>query len=107
MSVQLEPGETKLAEALASDRAEVAIGRRFVLAAAVLWSLSGVFTKGLALDGVTIAFYRGLFAGLALLPVVPRSRWKLTRSMLPLGFCFGVMTGLYIAALKRTTVKDS
>ncbi len=106
MSVQLEPGETKLAEALASDRAEVAIGRRCVLAAAVLWSLSGVFTKGLALDGVTIAFYRGLFAGLALVPAVPRAG-KLSRSMLPLGLCFGVMTGLYIAALKRTTAANA
>jgi len=45
-------------------------GRRDVLAAAILWSLSGVVTKSLDLDGLSIAFYRGLFAGIALIPLV-------------------------------------
>ena len=47
-------------------------GRWCVLAAAVLWSTGGVISKSLDLDSLTIAFYRGLFAGLALLPFVPR-----------------------------------
>src|SRR4051794_26546601 len=38
----------------------MARGRRDVLAAAILWSLSGVVTKSLDLDGLSIAFYRGL-----------------------------------------------
>ena len=43
-------------------------GRWYVLAAGVFWSLSGVLTKSLPLDPMTIALYRGLFAGLAICP---------------------------------------
>jgi drug/metabolite transporter (DMT)-like permease len=79
----------------------------YVLGAALLWSLGGVFTKSLALDGLTIAFYRGLFGGLVLLPVVPRARWVVRPAMLPLGLCFGAMTGFYIGAIKATTAANA
>jgi drug/metabolite transporter, DME family len=82
-------------------------GRRYVLAAAVLWSLSGAITKSLDLDGLTIAFYRGLFAGLVLLPVVPRSRWVFRPVMIPLGLVFGAMTGLFLASMKATTAANT
>jgi drug/metabolite transporter (DMT)-like permease len=82
-------------------------GRLYVLAAAALWSLGGVFAKSLALDSLTIAFYRGLFAALVLLPVVPRSRWVFRPVMLPLGLCFGAMTGFYIGAIKATTAANA
>ncbi len=85
----------------------VARGRRDVLAAAVLWSLSGVVTKSLDLDGLSIAFYRGLFAGIALIPFVPRSRWAFRPALIPLGLTFGAMTGLYIAAVKATTAANA
>ena len=85
----------------------VARGRRDVLAAAVLWSLSGVVTKSLDLDGLSIAFYRGLFAGMALIPFVPRSRWAFRPALIPLGLAFGAMTGLYIAAVKATTAANA
>jgi drug/metabolite transporter (DMT)-like permease len=78
-----------------------------VLSAALLWSLGGAFAKSLALDGLTIAFYRGLFAALVLLPAVPRTRWVFRRAMLPLGLCFGAMTGLYIGAIKATTAANA
>jgi drug/metabolite transporter, DME family len=78
-----------------------------VLAAAVLWSLGGVFAKSLALDGPTIAFYRSLFAGFVLVPIVPRSRRVLRPALLPLGLAFGAMTGLYIAAIKATTAANA
>jgi drug/metabolite transporter (DMT)-like permease len=87
-----------------------ALGRRCVLAAAVLWSLSGVVTKSdvlRTLDAPTIAFYRSLFAGLALLPFVPRSRWRFRASMLPAGLIFGAMIGLYIAAIRATTAANA
>jgi drug/metabolite transporter (DMT)-like permease len=83
------------------------LGRRDVLAAALLWSLGGVFAKSLDLDGLTIAFYRGLFAGLVLLPIVPRARWVFRPAMIPLGICFGAMTGLYIGAIKATTAANA
>jgi drug/metabolite transporter (DMT)-like permease len=85
-----------------------AFGRRCVLAAAVLWSISGVVTKGLSgLDAPTIALYRGLFAGLALLPLVPRSRWAFRPAMVPMVLMFGAMTGLYIAAIRATTAANA
>jgi drug/metabolite transporter (DMT)-like permease len=73
----------------------------------LLWSFGGVFAKSLALDGLTIAFYRGLFAALVLLPVVPTDRWVFRPTMLPLGLCFGAMTGLYIGAIKATTAANA
>ena len=76
-------------------------GRRCIVAAALLWSLSGVITKGLGgLDGGPIAFYRGLFAGLVLLPLIRRSSRTFTPTLLPLALIFGAMTGLYIGAIK-------
>src|SRR3954447_27059559 len=87
--------------------ASVARGRRDVLMAAVLWSLSGVVTKSLDLDATTIAFYRGLFAGLVLVPFVPRSRRVVRPEMLPLGLVFGAMTGLYLGAVKTTTAANA
>lgn len=82
-------------------------GRAYVLAAAFLWSLSGAITKSLELDGLTIAFYRGLFAGLVLLPFVPRKSWVFRPVMIPLGLIFGAMTGLFLASMKATTAANT
>ncbi len=79
----------------------------YVLAAAVFWSFGGLFAKSLSLDPLTIAFYRGLFAGLVLLPLVPRSRRVLRPSLIPLVINFGVMTGMYLAAMKTTTAANA
>ncbi len=78
-----------------------------MLAAAVLWSLSGAFSKSIDLDGLTIAFYRGLFAGLALLPFVPRERQVFRPVMIPLGLIFGAMTGFFLASMKATTAANT
>jgi drug/metabolite transporter (DMT)-like permease len=72
-----------------------------------LWSLSGAITKSLDLDGLTIAFYRGLFAGLVLAPLVPRSRREFRPVMVPLGLIFGAMTGLFLASMKLTTAANT
>jgi len=82
-------------------------GRGYVLAAGVLWSLSGVITKSLPLDPLTIAFYRGMFAGLALLPFVPTGRRVFRPVMIPIGLVFGAMTGLYLSAVKITTAANA
>ncbi len=87
--------------------AALASGRRCVLAAAVLWSLSGVITKHLALAALTIALYRSLFAGLALLPMVRRSRMIFRPAMVPCILLFGAMIGLYIGAIKMTTAANA
>jgi drug/metabolite transporter (DMT)-like permease len=78
-----------------------------VLAAALLWSLGGLFAKSLALDGLNLAFYRGLFAGLALWPLVPRARRRFRPAMVPLGLSFGAMSGLYLGAMKATTAANA
>jgi drug/metabolite transporter (DMT)-like permease len=77
------------------------------VAAAVLWSLSGVVAKSLPLDPLTIAFYRGLFAGVALLPFVPARKRIVRPVMLPLGLVFGAMTACYLASVKLTTAANA
>ncbi len=88
--------------------AKSAQGRWLLLATAVLWSLSGVVAKGLTpLSGPEIAFYRSLFAGLALLPFVPRSRRTFRPVMIPMTLTFGVMVGLYLSSMARTTAANA
>src|SRR5205085_3372019 len=77
------------------------------LAAAVLWSLSGAITKSIDLDGLTIAFYRGLFAGLVLAPFVPRGERVFRPVTVPLGLVFGAMIGLFLASMKATTAANT
>ena len=89
-----------------SERAAVS-GRWYILAAAVLWSLAGVVTKRLGLDSSSIAFYRSLFAGLAILTLVRPSRWVFRPAMVPLCLAFATMIGLYIGAIVATTAANA
>jgi len=82
-------------------------GRCYMLGAGVLWSLSGVLTKSLPLDPLTIALFRGLFAGLALLPFVPARHRVFRPVMIPLGLIFGAMTAAYLGAVKMTTAANA
>lgn len=88
----------------ASDAAH---GRRIVLAAAVLWSFSGVVTKGLDLPATAIAFYRSLFAGLTLLPLVRPRREMFRPVMIPCALTFGAMIGFYISSITLTTAANA
>jgi DME family drug/metabolite transporter len=92
---------------LETEGRSTALGRRYVLAAALLFSVGGVVTKGLNLPPLSIAFFRSLFAGLALLAFVPRRRWVLKPELIPLGLVFGALIGLYIAAVKATTAANA
>ncbi|WZO98960.1 DMT family transporter [Isosphaeraceae bacterium EP7] len=82
-------------------------GRLYILGAATLWSAGGFITKRLEMDPLSIAFYRSLFAGLALLPLVPRSKLVFRPSLLPLGLAFGAMTGLYLTSVKLTSAANA
>ena len=82
-------------------------GRWYVLGAGVFWSLSGVLTKSLPLDPLTIALFRGLFAGLALIPFVPARHQVFRPVMIPLGLAFGAMTAAYLGAVKLTTAANA
>lgn len=91
-----------------ADRSTSAIrGRLFVFSAAIFWSFGGLFAKSLALDPLTIAFYRSFFAGLVLIPLVPRARRVIRPAMIPLAINFGVMTGLYLGSMKTTTAANA
>lgn len=89
-------------------------GRLCILAAAVLWSLSGAFVKilreptalGLGTPPVhelLIAFYRTLFAGLAILPTVRRHHLSFSPLMLLMMLSFGAMNALFISAVAMGT----
>jgi len=84
--------------------------RLLLVLAAVLWSSGSFFMKllrepsGLGLDQpqlspLQIAFFRGLFAGAVLVPLVRPSSIRFRPSMLAMVACFGIMSALYLSAL--------
>jgi drug/metabolite transporter (DMT)-like permease len=89
-----------------------------VIAAAVLWSLSGAF-KGVLVklsppefsdpDTIAgyIAFYRVLFAGLVLLPTLRRRDVRLYPKLLWLPACFAAMNWTFTTALARGTAASA
>jgi len=88
------------------------VGRLLVLAAALLWSTSGLFAKLPVFDewsdpvrGPLLAFWRALFAALVLLPVVRRPRWK--GNLVPLCGSFVVMNITYLSAMALTTAANT
>ena len=92
------------------SRRPVVVARALLVLAAVLWSSGSLFSRlltedtglGLELPKLTpiqIAFWRGLFAGLSLLPLM---RWADVRFRPPMAammLCFAAMSGLYVSAL--------
>jgi drug/metabolite transporter (DMT)-like permease len=92
------------------DPAALLRARLMLVMAAVLWSTSSVFIRLLqqpgplglnepALTPLQLAFYRSVFAGVCLLPLVRRRDVRLRPSMGLMVLFFGVMTGLYLSAL--------
>jgi drug/metabolite transporter, DME family len=95
-----------------------AAGRLCIALAAVLWSLSGLFTRlvqqptalGLhepQLDSLQIAFYRALFAGLCLVPLV-RLRDVHFRPLMPVMVgSFAAMNVLFVSAIAYGTAANA
>lgn len=87
--------------------------RLCILAAGVLWSLSGFFVKTLttptslglhepSVDSRSMAFYRVLFAGLALLPMLGRiSIPKPSRALVFMVLSFAAMNLLFVKAMSE------
>ena len=85
--------------------------RLSLILAALLWSLGSFFMRLLKVDTplglesptlspLQIAFFRGLFAGLFLLPMVrPRRDMRVRPLMILMVGTFGIMSGLYLSAL--------
>lgn len=82
-------------------------GRRFVLLAAVLWSLAGVFIKILALHPLTIVFYRSLFAALVFVPFLKRSHWSFNFSILISVISYSAAITAFVWANKLTTAANA
>jgi len=94
------------------SRENRALGRWYVLAAAVLWSTSGLFVKSPWFDdwplqsrGILLAFWRCLFAGLALVPFVRQPRWSWR--LVPAGLLFLLMNVTYLTTMTRTTAANA
>jgi drug/metabolite transporter (DMT)-like permease len=95
---------------MSSATSSAAGARAGLVLAAVLWSLGSVFMRllreplGLGLSDppltpLQIAFYRGLFGGLAMLALVRRAEVAFRPAMLGMVVAFTVMSGLYLSAL--------
>ncbi len=83
-----------------------------MLAAAVLWSSSGLFAKWPIFDawpastrGMTLAFWRAVFAALILLPAVRGARWRW--GLVPLAMAFTLMNVSYLTAMSHTTAANA
>lgn len=88
------------------------VGRVLVAGAALFWSLGGLFAKAPVFDdwpaesrGVLLAFWRALFAGLLLTPLVRRPRWR--PALVPLTFAFTSMNITYLSAMSLTTAANA
>jgi len=86
--------------------------RWWIVAAALLWSMSGVFAKSGTFDdwplearGPLLGFWRALFAGLFLLPFVRRPRW--TPWLVPMTLSFAGMNASFLTAMTLTTAANA
>ncbi|HFB98200.1 MAG TPA: EamA/RhaT family transporter, partial [Bryobacterales bacterium] len=102
-----------MAEADGHDRnGTPTAGRFLVLSATVLWSTSGLFAKApWFLDwpesdrGMLLAFWRALFATLAMLPFLGRGTW--TWRLVPMAATFVMMNVTYLSAMVHTTAANA
>ena len=87
-------------------------GRALVVIAAVLWSSNGFFVKWPIFEdwpqetrGVTLAFWRALFAALCLIPAVRRPRWDVR--LLPMAGGFTLMNITFLTSMTLTTTANA
>jgi drug/metabolite transporter (DMT)-like permease len=96
----------------------LAHGRLCIVGAALFWSLSGAFSKVLTrdtplalntpeVDGLVMAFYRVLFAGLVLVPTLRRRDFSFRPLMLGMMASFAIMNALFVSALKEGTAANA
>lgn len=105
----------------------VAAGRLYILLAALLWSLSGAFTKALTqptvfgvheptierLDlgavqvPIQVAFYRAFFAGLVLVPTLRPADLRVKPMMFAMLLCFALMNATFISAQALGTAANA
>jgi len=82
-------------------------GRRFVLLAALLWSLAGVFIKLLDLHPLTIVFYRSVFAALVFVPFLKRTHWSFDYPIFVSVISYSAAITAFVSANKLTTAANA
>ena len=88
------------------------IARLSILAAALLWSTSGLFAKAPLFDGwpeahrgPLLAFWRALFASLVLVPMVRHPQWSWR--LVPMMLAFAVMNFTFLSAMAHTEASNA
>lgn len=83
-----------------------------MIAAALLWSTSGLFAKAPTFDdwpretrGLQLAFWRALFAAVVLLPGVRRPRFR--PALVPMTAAFAAMSATYMSAMSLSTAANA
>jgi drug/metabolite transporter (DMT)-like permease len=82
-------------------------GRLLILAAALLWSLAGVFIKFLDLHPLAIVFYRSLFAALVFTPFVRLNQWQISPAIVVSVLSYAAAISAFVAANKLTTAANA
>ncbi|HEY1270074.1 MAG TPA: EamA family transporter [Candidatus Binatia bacterium] len=81
--------------------------RLFILGAATLWSLAGVFIKSLALNPLAIVFYRSLFAAVFFAPLVRVRSWKFSAPLVVSALSYTAAVSAFVAANKLTSAANA
>ncbi|HEX3600575.1 MAG TPA: EamA family transporter [Lacipirellulaceae bacterium] len=108
LAEQPVPSEVAVGDIIAARVPTVAAARIYVLISAVLWSTSGFFVKSPYLVGWTgprIAFWRAVFACVALWPLVRRPSWSLR--LVPMTILFVGMNYTYLTAMAKGSAANA
>jgi len=82
-------------------------GRLLILAAAILWSLAGVFIKFLDIHPLAIVFYRSLFAALVFTPFLKRTDFRCNGTILVSVLSYTAAISAFVSANKLTSAANA
>ena len=82
-------------------------GRLLILAAAILWSLAGVFIKFLDIHPLAIVFYRSLFAALVFTPFLKRYDFRCNGTILVSVLSYTAAISAFVSANKLTSAANA
>ena len=82
-------------------------GYGLVIAAACLWSLSGLFSKTIGLSGPVMATYRALFAAAVLALLLRGRKRPVQPAIFSMMLCFVVMNASFVTAMTLTTAANA
>jgi len=82
-------------------------GRLVILAAAILWSLAGVFIKFLDLHPLAIVFYCRLFASLVFMPFLKRRDFRCNGTILVSVLTYTAAISAFVSANKLTSAANA